>query len=117
MDDSETVAGRQGETRGSGTFEFSEGERGVALIVAVRCQGEGEIEVSVEPVNVGFPLECVDGEASATTSTIYHQINVAGAEKKGTVSVLASSSVRWSMTIGRGEPEQAEAPEPPGETE
>ncbi|MCZ4511461.1 hypothetical protein O3Q52_25385 [Streptomyces sp. ActVer] len=121
LDDSETVVARQGETRGAGTFGFGEGEKGDALIIAVRCQGEGEIEVSVKPVNVGFPLECVDGEASTatstSTSTTYNQIGVAGAEKKGTVSVLAPSSVRWSMTIGRGEPQRGEAPEPSGETE
>ncbi|QQM41146.1 hypothetical protein [Streptomyces liliifuscus] len=123
MDDSETVAGRQGETRGGGTFEFGEGEKGDALIIAVRCQGKGEIKVSVKPVNVGFPLECVDGEAGTTTSTTYNQVGVAGVEKKGTVSVLAPSSVRWSMTIGRGKPAEAEAlgpkpqPGPSGETE
>lgn len=123
LDDSETVVARQGETRGAGTLEFGEGEKGDALIIAVRCQGKGEIEVSVKPVNVGFPLECVDGEASTatststSTSTTYNQIDVAGAERKGTVSVLAPSSVRWSMTIGRGEREHAEAPEPSGDTE
>jgi hypothetical protein len=113
LDDTETIAGRQGETRGSSTFEFSAGEKGDALIVAVRCQGTGEIKVSVKPVNVGFPLECVDGEASTT----YNQVGVAGVEKKGIVSVLAPSSVRWSMTIGRGEPAEAELPEPSGESE
>jgi len=102
LDDSETVVVRQGETRGGGTFEFGEGEKGDALIIAVRCQGKGEIEVSVKPVNVGFPLECVEGGATTTTSTAYNQVDVAGVEKKGTVSVLAPSSVRWSMTIGRG---------------
>ncbi|MFC8194417.1 hypothetical protein ACFUTV_03395 [Streptomyces sp. NPDC057298] len=97
LDDTETLAGRQGETRGGGTFEFLEGRKGDALIVAVRCQGKGEIKVSVRPVKVGFPLECADGEAS----TIYNEVRVAGAEKKGTVSVHGPSSVRWSMTIGR----------------
>ena len=113
LDDTETVAGRQGETRGGGAFEFSEGKKGDALIVAVRCQGKGEIKVSVKPMNVGFPLECVAGEASTT----YNQVGVAGVEKKGTVSVLAPSTVRWSMTIGRGEPPEAQPPEPSGETE
>ncbi len=117
LDDSETVAGRQGETRGSGTFEFGEGEKGDALIIAVRCRGKGEIKVSVKPVNVGFPLECVDGEASTTTSTTYNRIGVAGVEKKGTVSVLAPSSVWWSMTIGRGEPAQAPESGPESESE
>ncbi|MEU9956043.1 hypothetical protein [Streptomyces sp. NPDC050982] len=117
LDDSESVAGSQGETRGGGTFGFDEGEKGDALIIAVQCQGKGEIRVSVKPVNVRFPLECVHGDAGTTTSTTYNQVGVAGAEKKGTVSVLAPSSVRWSMTIGRGEPERAEVPVPTGATE
>ncbi|MFH8468322.1 hypothetical protein [Streptomyces sp. NPDC017991] len=112
-DDTGTVAGRQGATRGGGTFEFSAGKKGDAPIVAVRCQDEGEIKVSVKPVNVGFPLNCVDGEASTT----YNQVGAEGVEKKGTVSLLDPSSVHWSMTVGRGEPAEAEAPEPSGETE
>ncbi|MET9563911.1 hypothetical protein [Streptomyces tauricus] len=110
LDDTETVAGRQGVTRGGGSFEFSAGEKGDALIVAVRCQGKGKIKVSVHPVNVGFPLNCVDGEASTT----YNEVDVAGVEKKGTVSVLGPSSVRWSMTVGRGEPTEGEPAEAEG---
>ncbi|NGO45372.1 hypothetical protein [Streptomyces ureilyticus] len=45
-------------------------------------------------------------------STTYNQVGVAGVEGKGTVSVRASSTVRWSMTIGRGEAAAEEAPEP-----
>ncbi|MBV1939166.1 hypothetical protein KUF83_21770 [Streptomyces sp. BV286] len=97
LDDTETLAGRQGETRGAGTFEFVEGRKGDALIVAVRCQGKGEIKLSVRPVKVDFALKCADGKASTT----YNEVRVAGAEKKGTVSVHGPSSVRWSMTIGR----------------
>ncbi|WP_328939745.1 hypothetical protein OG288_42275 [Streptomyces tauricus] len=112
LDDAETVAGRQGVTRGGGSFEFSAGEKGDTLVIAVRCQGEGKIKLSVQPVNVAFPLNCVDGEASTT----YNEVDVAGVEKKGTVSVLGPSSVRWSITVGRGEPTEgepaeAEAPE------
>ncbi|WP_406110239.1 hypothetical protein OG698_45855 [Streptomyces sp. NBC_01003] len=51
-------------------------------------------------MKVGFPMKCVDGEVT----TIYNQVGVAEVEKEGTVSVQALSTVRWSMTIGRGEP-------------
>ncbi|MCW8100375.1 hypothetical protein [Streptomyces tauricus] len=112
LDDAETVAGRQGVTRGGGSFEFSAGEKGDTLVIAVRCQREGKVKLSVQPVNVAFPLNCVDGEPNTT----YNEVDVAGVEKKGTVSVLGPSSVRWSMTVGRGEPTEgepaeAEAPE------
>ncbi|MQS99942.1 hypothetical protein FF041_06830 [Streptomyces jumonjinensis] len=70
------------------------------MIVLVRCQGKGTIKVTVRPVNSSFPLDCVDGEVVTT----YNQLALRGVEKKGTVSVQAPSGVRWSMTIGRGEP-------------
>lgn len=104
LDGAETLAGRQGETRGSRTLSYDQGRKGDALIVAVRCEGEGEMKVSLKPVRVSFDLECVEGEASTT----YNQLSVAGVEKAGAVSVTAPSSVRWSLTIGRGEPPQQE---------
>ncbi|MET7616147.1 hypothetical protein [Streptomyces sp. NPDC005408] len=106
LDKTETLAASQAETQGSRSLEFDKGKQGDALIVAVRCQGKGTIKVTVKPVNVGFPLECVDGEVTTT----YNQVGVKGVENKGTVSVQAPSAVRWSMTVGRGE---AAAPEPP----
>ncbi|MFG2661127.1 hypothetical protein [Streptomyces sp. NPDC048425] len=105
LDGTETVAGRQRGTRGERTLEYRKGEKGQDLIVAVRCQGKGEIKVSLNPVKARFPLKCVDDEVT----TIYNQVGVTGVEKRGTVSVQAPSTVRWSMTIGRGEP-----PEGPG---
>ncbi|WP_406100677.1 hypothetical protein OG698_00380 [Streptomyces sp. NBC_01003] len=100
LDGTETVAGRQSGTRGGRTLEYRKGEKGQDLIIAVRCRGKGEIKVSLNPVKVSFPLKCVGGEVTTT----YNQVGVAGVEKKGTVSVQAPSTVRWSMTIGRGEP-------------
>ncbi|MFE7839118.1 hypothetical protein ACFU53_24625 [Streptomyces sp. NPDC057474] len=106
MDKTETVAARQGKTQGNRSIEFGEGKKGDALIVAVRCQGKGTIEVTVRPVSVSFPLECLGDEVSTT----YNQVAVAGVEDKGTVSVEAPSTVRWSMTIGRGEAAAEETP-------
>ncbi|MFE4683000.1 hypothetical protein ACFRNJ_19515 [Streptomyces sp. NPDC056721] len=100
LDGTETVAGRQSGTRGGRILEYRKGQKGQDLIVAVRCQGKGEIKVSLNPVKAGFSLKCVDGEVT----TNYNQVGVTGVEKKGTVSVQAPSTVRWSLTIGRGEP-------------
>ncbi|MET9102813.1 hypothetical protein [Streptomyces antibioticus] len=105
LDADETLAGRQQATTGNADFKFSEGKKGQALIIAVRCQGSGEIKVSVPTVQVSFPLDCVSGEVS----TSYNQVVVGGVERSGTVSVKAPSAVKWSMTIGRGKPAQVES--------
>ncbi|MFE9259186.1 hypothetical protein [Streptomyces sp. NPDC006879] len=87
-------------------MEYTPGKKGKALIVAVRCQGKGEIKVTVPSVHVTFPLTCVEGEASTT----YNQVAVKGAERGGTVSIEAPSTIRWSLTIGRGTPAETETP-------
>ncbi|MFG2554506.1 hypothetical protein ACGFWF_31805 [Streptomyces sp. NPDC048581] len=104
LDATETVAAEQGETHGNRSFEFGKGKKGDALIVAVRCQGKGTINVTVRPLAFSFPLECLDSEVS----TIQNQVDIAGADDKGTVSVEAPTTVRWSMTIGHGEGAAAE---------
>ncbi|MFF8970333.1 hypothetical protein [Streptomyces sp. NPDC014995] len=63
----------------------------------------------MSPVHVSFPLECLTGEISTT----YNQIAVTGVDRSGNVSVHAPSSVRWSMTIGRGVPAAEESPDAP----
>jgi hypothetical protein len=105
LDGGETLVAKRGETKGGGAIEFAEGKKGDALVVAVRCEGRGEISVKVESVGVEFPLECLKGEVTTT----YNQIGVQGVEKAGTVSVEAPSAVRWSMTIGRGEAAETES--------
>ncbi|WP_369170515.1 hypothetical protein AB5J49_23075 [Streptomyces sp. R28] len=110
LDATETIAVEQSETRGNRSLEFGKGKKGDALIVAVRCQGEGTINVTVRPTDLFFPLECLDSEVS----TIHHQVDIAGADDKGTVSVEAPTTVRWSMTIGHGKRAVEEASEPAG---
>ncbi|MEU1087333.1 hypothetical protein ACFYPN_25795 [Streptomyces sp. NPDC005576] len=75
------------------------------MTVAVRCEGKGKVLVKVKPAGVEFSLECLLGEVTTT----YHQFAVQSAEGKGVASVQAPSSVRWSMTIGRGEAAGTEA--------
>ncbi|WP_234439841.1 hypothetical protein [Streptomyces bicolor] len=98
----------QSGSSGSRSLGFGKGDEGDALIVAVRCQGKGTIKVTVRPADVNFPLECLEGEVSA----IHNQFTVSGVEDKGTVSVEAPTTVRWSMTVGRGEPIPGDTPEP-----
>ncbi|WP_411081669.1 hypothetical protein [Streptomyces sp. cmx-18-6] len=104
LDDTETVVVRQDETRGNRILAFGEGRKGDALIVAASCRGEGTVDVTVKPVNVTFPLTCVEGEVTTT----YNQLALRGAGGPGAVTVRASSAVRWSLTIGRGEPAAAD---------
>ncbi|MEU3862835.1 hypothetical protein AB0F03_37020 [Streptomyces sp. NPDC028722] len=106
LDPDETLAGRQTVTSGNATLPFNKGRKGDALIVAVRCQGQGTIKVAVRPVHVSFPLECVAGKVSTT----YNQVAVGGANHSGVVSVEAPTAVRWSMTIGRGLPAEEDPP-------
>lgn len=107
LDGDETLAARQGATTGGRTIGFSKGKKGDALIVAVSCEGAGNIKVILKSVDVEFPLECLKGEVTTT----YNQVGVRGVERAGTISVQASSTVRWSMTIGRGEAAQSDAGE------
>ena len=106
LDADETLAGRQGVTTGNASIPFGKGRKGDALILAVRCQGAGRVEIAVRPVHVSFPLKC----RADRPSTTYNQVNVAGTEGSGVASVAAPSSVHWSMTIGRGAPPQEEPP-------
>ncbi|MFF7051844.1 hypothetical protein ACFY94_26190 [Streptomyces griseorubiginosus] len=108
LDVSETLAGRQEMTSGGASVAFSKGRKGQTLIIAVRCQGEGKIKVTVRSVHVSFSQPCVAGESS----TISNEVDLTGADRDGVASVEAPSAVRWSMTIGHGAPVQDE---PPGE--
>ncbi|MFV2121095.1 hypothetical protein ACE14D_22705 [Streptomyces sp. Act-28] len=106
LDSTEKLAGRQQATRGNASFEYDAGTKGDALIVGVRCEGAGTMQVKVNAVDVTFPLECIAGKVNTT----YNQVGVDGVERRGTVTVQAPSTVQWSMTVGRGEPAAQESP-------
>ncbi|MEU2063797.1 hypothetical protein [Streptomyces sp. NPDC013455] len=67
------------------------------LSVLVSCQGEGKLTVRVEPAGLGFPLDCLAGEVSST----YDQVDLQRVRGQGAVSVVATSAVRWAVTVGR----------------
>ncbi|MEU2550504.1 hypothetical protein ABZ589_02180 [Streptomyces sp. NPDC013313] len=106
LDSGETLAGRLGVTTGNASIPYGKGRKGDALIIAVRCQGTGRMKVALRPVYVSFPLNC----RADRTDTVYNEVNVGGAGSSGVASVEAPSSVRWSMTIGRGAPPQEGSP-------
>ncbi|MEU0967564.1 hypothetical protein ABZ357_19800 [Streptomyces sp. NPDC005917] len=82
---------------GNRTVEIRGGIKAGALSVLVNCQGQGKLTVSLEPVGLSFPLECVNGEVSST----FNQLDLKRDRGHGTVSVTAPSSVRWALTVGR----------------
>ncbi|MGW1986307.1 hypothetical protein ACWCPJ_28255 [Streptomyces collinus] len=100
LDPDDILAGRQEPITGSASFAYTGGRKGDTLILAVRCQGEGGVEVTVHAVHVSFPLRCPADRAD----TVRHEVRVTGTARGGTASVQAPSTVRWSMTIGRTRP-------------
>ncbi|MET8435662.1 hypothetical protein ABZV61_23325 [Streptomyces sp900116325] len=85
-----SVASRKGDAELPLTKEIGVGR----LAIQVSCQGEGTIEVSVEPVGLSFPLECVEQEVSST----YNEIILKRARSEGSVRGAAPSGVRWALT-------------------
>lgn len=82
---------------GNREMEIRGGITAGPLSILVNCQGRGTLTVSVEPVGLRFPLECVEGEVSST----FNQLSLKRARDHGTVSVSAPSGVRWALTAGR----------------
>ncbi|MFJ8847599.1 hypothetical protein ACIRFF_32395 [Streptomyces cyaneofuscatus] len=69
---------------------------GVGLLaIQVNCQGEGTLEITIDPTGISFPLECVEKEVSST----YNEIHLKRARAEGTVRVKVPSDVRWALTV------------------
>ncbi|MGW7253616.1 hypothetical protein [Streptomyces sp. NPDC054834] len=85
------------DARGNREMDIRGGIRPGALSVLVECQGKGRLTVSVEPVGLSFPLDCVDGRVSS----ILNGLEVTRTHEHGTVSVAAPAGVRWALTVGR----------------
>ncbi|MER6162118.1 hypothetical protein ABT147_42625 [Streptomyces sp. NPDC001868] len=102
LDMADRVVLRQNGTRGNASLEFGKAKKGdgKALTIGVRCEGKGRIEVVLRSVGASFPMDCVDGEVA----DIYNQVAVDGADHAGSVTVTAAPEVRWSLSLGRGEP-------------
>ncbi|MEV6805733.1 hypothetical protein [Streptomyces sp. NPDC051132] len=83
--------------RGNRVLEIRGGIQAGPLSAIVACQGKGRVTVFVRPVGLSFPLECVRDEVSSTQN----RIDLKRARGDGTVSVTASSGVRWALTVGQ----------------
>lgn len=94
--DGQAVA-RVANARGNREIDIPGGIKAGTLSLSVNCQGRGTLTVSVQPVGLGFPLECDAGEVSST----YNELHLKTARGRGTVYVTAPSPVRWALTVGR----------------
>ncbi|MEW2163874.1 hypothetical protein AB0912_12870 [Streptomyces sp. NPDC007084] len=103
LDPDEIPAAHIGTRTGNAELPYKAGRKGYALVVAVSCQGDGKLKVRLTPAHTSFALRC-----GKTVDTTYNQLHLTGAEKPGTVSVTASSNVKWALTIGRKAPTQQE---------
>ncbi|MEU6549031.1 hypothetical protein ABZ915_01920 [Streptomyces sp. NPDC046915] len=91
------VLAQAADAGGNREMDVRGGIRPGVLSVLVTCQGKGRLTVSVEPVGLRFPLDCVDGRAGS----VLNQLEVKRAHEHGTVSVTAPAGVRWALTVGR----------------
>ncbi|MEE1835209.1 hypothetical protein [Streptomyces sp. SP17KL33] len=106
--EADRVVLRQNKTRNSAHLEFGAARKGEgkALTVAVNCEGEGTIEVTLRPTGASFPMECLDGEVTSSNN----EFTITGTERAGTISVAAAPGVLWSLSMGRGEPSGQDLP-------
>ncbi|WP_405599686.1 hypothetical protein OG741_19785 [Streptomyces sp. NBC_01410] len=65
------------------------------LAIQVNCQGKGTLTVSVTPIGLSFPLECVDHEVSST----YNEIRLKRARSEAAIQITAPSAVIWALTV------------------
>ncbi|MFB7556131.1 hypothetical protein [Streptomyces brevispora] len=86
-----SVASRKGNAELPLTKEIGIG----SLAIQVNCQGKGTLHVTIKPVELSFPLECVKKEVSST----YNEIQLKRARREGSVQVTAPSTVRWALTV------------------
>ncbi|MFE7764806.1 hypothetical protein [Streptomyces sp. NPDC057438] len=106
LDMAERIVLRRDGSRGSASLEFGRARKGdgKTLTVGAQCEGKGEIDVSLRPLGASFSVTCGDGEVSGE----YNEFSVEDAVRAGTVTVNASSTVRWSLSVGRGDPTELE---------
>ncbi|MFI6492721.1 hypothetical protein [Streptomyces sp. NPDC050564] len=91
------VVAQAANASGNRELEIRGGIKAGALSVLVNCEGQGKLTVSVQPVGLSFPLECVGGEVSST----FNQLGLKRSREQGTVNVTAPSSVHWALTVGQ----------------
>lgn len=68
-----------------------------ALAIMVKCEGKGQLIVTLKPADVRFPLECIKGKVNTT----YNQIGLKRGRESASIEVAAPASVGWALTAGQ----------------
>lgn len=82
--------------RGSQSMDLPGGLRSGTFGISVNCEGKGTLTVTLRPVNLSFPLGCINGQVSST----YNQIALKREHTSGTLEVQAGPAVHWSLSAG-----------------
>lgn len=82
--------------RGSQSMDLPGGLTSGTFGISVNCEGKGTLTVTLRPVNLSFPLGCIDGQVSST----YNEIALKRRHTSGTLDIQAGPSVRWSLSAG-----------------
>lgn len=91
------VLAQAADASGGREMDIRGGIRPGTLSVLVTCLGEGRLTVSVEPLGLSFPLDCVDGRVSS----VLDRMDTKRGYEHGTVNVTAPAGLRWALTFGR----------------
>jgi hypothetical protein len=81
---------------GSQSMDLPGGLSSGTFGISVNCEGKGTLTVTLRPVNLSFPLGCIDGQVSST----YNEIALKRKHTYGTLDIHAAPSVRWSLSAG-----------------
>ncbi|GGT69800.1 hypothetical protein GCM10010207_80300 [Streptomyces atratus] len=90
-----TCHGKAGQPLGNAELPLTKEIGAGTLAIQINCQGKKILNVTVAPVGLSFPLNCVNEEVSST----YNEIHLKRARSEGTVQVSAPSTVRWALTV------------------
>ncbi|MEV6019677.1 hypothetical protein WJM95_13430 [Streptomyces sp. f51] len=70
-----------------------------SLSIAVNCVGRGTLKVSLDQPAMSFPVTCTAGKVTGVLNTLDRPHGAAHAH--ATVTVTATSGVRWSIAVAR----------------
>ncbi|MFC9623285.1 hypothetical protein ACFTXM_25895 [Streptomyces sp. NPDC056930] len=99
-----SVASKQGNAELPLTKEIGAG----TLAIQINCQGKGILNVTVDPVGLSFPLNCVNEEVSSTYNEI-HLKRAAG----GDVEIRPDALLDTSGSVGHRRDRPTLRPVPP----
>ncbi|MFF3452210.1 hypothetical protein ACFYXJ_34290 [Streptomyces sp. NPDC002667] len=93
------VVARAANVHGSEEMDVPGGIGPGSLSIAVNCEGRGTLKVSLDPTALSFPVTCTAGKVTSVLNTLDRPHGAAHAH--ATVTVTATSGVRWSLAVAR----------------